>query len=70
VKISSNTPLAKKKRDWIDFDAGRLVDGADILSLGEELYKLVHDISSGEAQTKTEQFGIRDLAIFKNGVTL
>ena len=70
VKISSNTPLANKKRNWIDFDAGSIIAGADILSLGDDLYKLVRDISSGEARTKTEQFGIRDLAIFKNGVTL
>ena len=70
VKISSNTALAKKKNGWIDFDAGSLIDGADIFSLGEDLFKLVLDISSGIVQTKAEQFGCRDLAIFKNGVTL
>jgi altronate hydrolase len=70
VKISSNTPLANNKRGWIDFDAGQLVNGADILSLGNDLYEFVLDLSSGVTKTKTEQFGIRDLAIFKNGVTL
>ena len=70
VKISSNTPLAKKKHGWIDFDAGSIIEGADIFSLGEDLYKLVLDISSGVTQTQAEKFGFRDFAIFKNGVTL
>ncbi|MCL1941830.1 MAG: altronate dehydratase family protein [Synergistaceae bacterium] len=70
LKISSNTPLAEKKRGWIDFDAGSVAAGADINSLGDDLYELVRDVASGKTQTKTEQFGIRDLAIFKNGVTL
>ena len=70
VKISTNTPLANKKRGWIDFDTGSLITGTDIFSLGNDLYDLVRDISSGYVHTKTEQLGIRDLAIFKNGVTL
>ncbi|MCL1874998.1 MAG: altronate dehydratase family protein [Synergistaceae bacterium] len=70
VKISSNTRLAEAKRGWIDFDAGRLIAGADIRSLADELYELVRDIASGKTLTKTEQSGARDLAIFKNGVTL
>ena len=70
VKISSNTQLAKAKRNWIDFDAGGIIAGADIQLLGDTLYELVREIASGKTLTKTEQFGIRDLAIFKNGVTL
>lgn len=70
VKISSNTPLAQKKRDWIDFDAGTLVSGVDMSELEDGLYNLVRDIASGDKLTKTELHGIRDLAIFKDGVTL
>ena len=69
VKISSNTPLAEKKRNWIDFDAGRLLEGKTLEELGEELMALVLETASG-AQTRNEKNGFHDLAIFKQGVTL
>ncbi|MBQ8136474.1 MAG: altronate dehydratase, partial [Clostridia bacterium] len=37
VKIASNTPLAQKKRGWIDFDAGRLLAGESLPALGQAL---------------------------------
>ncbi len=69
VKISSNTPLAEKKRNWIDFDAGRLLAGRTMKELGEELLDLVLRTASGE-QTRGERNGFHDMAIFKQGVTL
>ena len=70
VKISTNTPLAKKKANWIDFDCGVLLeDGNTIDGLGEELLNFVIDIASGK-RVKSEIEGLRDLAIFKQGVTL
>ncbi|MBR6442059.1 MAG: altronate dehydratase [Clostridia bacterium] len=69
VKISSNTPLAEKKRNWIDFDAGRLLEGRTLDELGGELFELVLRIASGE-QTRSEENGFHDLAIFKTGITL
>ncbi|MCL2703130.1 MAG: altronate dehydratase family protein [Defluviitaleaceae bacterium] len=70
VKISSNTPLYDKKRNWIDFDAGPLISGETMEIMAERFYKYVIRLANGEEQTKTEQNGIRDMAIFKNGVTL
>ena len=69
VKIASNSPLAEKKRNWIDFDAGRLLSGRSLDALGEELLQLVLAIAGG-AQTRNEINGFHDLAIFKQGVTL
>ncbi len=69
VKISSNSPLARKKRNWIDFDAGRLLAGMTLEELGRELLDTVLKIASGE-QTRNEKNGFHDLAIFKQGVTL
>jgi len=37
LKISSNTPLAQRKKNWIDFDAGRLLAGVSLEALGREL---------------------------------
>ena len=69
VKISSNSPLARKKKGWIDFDAGRLLDGLSLDELGRELMDYVLRVCSGE-QAKNEQNGCRGIAIFKQGVTL
>lgn len=71
VKISSNTALAEKKPGWIDFDAGRMLagDGAGERAL-DELMTLILDVASGRKETKNEINGYREIAIFKDGVTL
>lgn len=69
VKISTNTPLAEKKNNWIDFDCGRLLnEGMTIDMLAGEMFEYVISVASG-ACVKSEE-GFRDLAIFKQGVTL
>ncbi len=70
VKIASNSDLAKRKSNWIDFDAGRLLEGESMELLTTELMELVLDIASGEKKAKSEALDKRDLAIFKDGVTL
>ena len=69
MKISTNSPLAQKKPDWIDFDAGRLLSGSALEAMAGELLALVLDIASGKP-TKNELLDDRQIAIFKNGVTL
>lgn len=69
VKIASNTPLAQRKKNWIDFDAGRLLDGMTLPELGAELMEYVLEVAGGKL-TRNEQNGFHDLAIFKQGVTL
>ncbi len=69
VKISTNTELAAKKPNWIDFDAGSIAEGASFESKLCELIDLVVEIANGR-QTVNERFNSRDIAIFKTGVTL
>jgi len=69
VKISSNTKLFDKKRNWIDFNAGRVVDDTTVEEMGKELFDYVLKIASGE-KVKSEIDGYHDLTIFKQGVTL
>ena len=70
IKISSNTPLAQKKKNWIDFDAGRLLsEGIPLPELAKELEDLVIEVASGK-EVRAEENGFHDLAIFKTGVTL
>jgi altronate hydrolase len=71
IKISSNTGIAEKKPHWIDFNAGTLLDGtASMESLEQDLFALVLDVASGRKHTNNEKHGIREIAIWKDGVTL
>ena len=70
VKISSNNELYAKKKNWIDFNAGQLLLGKTMEEVSSEFYAYILALASGETQCKTEENGIRDLAIFKDGVTL
>ena len=69
MKISTNSPLAEKKPHWIDFDAGVLLNGADMDALSQDLMDLCLSVANGK-QTKSEEKGFYDIAIFKDGVTL
>ena len=70
MKISSNSRLAGKKDNWIDFNAGRIVtDDLPLEDAAKELFQLVLDVASGK-KVKAEIAGFHDLAIFKQGVTL
>ena len=69
VKISSNTKLASHKANWIDFNAGRMVEDATKEDLAEALFQYVLDVASGRL-VKAEEAGFHDWAIFKQGVTL
>ncbi len=70
VKISTNSPLAAKKSNWIDFNCGTLVEDDDSMDrLSEELFDYVLTVASGK-KVKAEEAGFHDMAIFKQGVTL
>ena len=70
VKIATNTPLAEKKHNWIDFNAGVVADGkATLDEAAEALMALVLATASGK-QTRTEEKGFREISIFKDGVVL
>lgn len=69
LKIATNNALADKKRHWIDFNAGILLDGADAVEETKKLYALCRRVADGE-KSKSELNGYYDIAIFKDGVTL
>ena len=70
LKISSNPALSARKGGWIDFDAGRMLDGMSRDALADELLDLVLDVASGARRTRSEALDKSDLAIFKTGVTV
>jgi altronate hydrolase len=71
IKISSNSEIAAKKPHWIDFNAGALLDGTRSMDdLADELFSYMLDVASGTTRTNNEQHGYREIAIWKDGVTL
>jgi len=70
IKISSNSELYKRKRNWIDFDAGQVLEEKDIDKIQECFFQYVLKIASGEERSRNEENGYREIAIFKNGITL
>ncbi|MBQ8467391.1 MAG: altronate dehydratase [Prevotella sp.] len=69
MKIATNPTLAACKPHWVDFNAGQLIEGRTMSELVPEFIDTVLDVASGR-QAKNEVNGYREIAIFKNGVTL
>src|SRR6266576_2418163 len=71
LKISSNTAIAGKKPHWIDLNAGAFLDGtATMDQLADDLFAVILDVASGRALANNEKHGYREIAIWKEGVTL
>ena len=69
MKVATNTPLAIHKANWIDFNAGRLLEeDADMVT--KDLLKLVEECANGTYRTKNEQNGYAEISLFKDGVIL
>lgn len=69
MKISTNTPLYEKKPGWIDFNAGVLAQDEPMSAVSERFIDFVLAAASG-APVNNERNGYREIAIFKQGVTL
>lgn len=69
VKISTNTALYTKKKNWIDFNAGTVAEGESLDDCGRRLLDFVLEIAGG-TKTKSEEKGYREISIFKDGVVL
>ncbi len=70
LKVSTNTDLARRKPQWIDFDAGVLLEGSTMEELLPRFITYIIDVASGRTQTTAEIHGNAEFAIFKTGVTL
>ncbi len=68
LKIATNSDLAKNKANWIDFNAGEVLESGFDAQL-EKLIGLVVETANGKP-AKNELNNTREIAIFKTGVTL
>lgn len=69
LKIASNTALAEKKPHWIDFNAGQALEGQTLDETADGLLDLILKTASGQL-SNNEKNEEREIAIWKNGVTL
>ena len=71
IKISTNSSLASRMSDIIDFDAGPIISGATTIEQsGDAILELVLRVASGEVRTKAELLGQDDFIPWKRGVSL
>jgi len=71
LKISSNSAMAQRMEDIIDFDAGAIVTGeTTVAACAEELLELSIQVASGRRFTKAELSGQTDFIPWKRGVSL
>ncbi len=71
IKVSSNTTLAEKMPDIIDFDTGPVISGEkSIPEMGEELLEYIIRVASGEEKTCAMRMNQNDFIPWKRGVSL
>lgn len=59
IKVATNTPMYERMIDDMDVDAGKILAGASVEEVGEEIFQKVLSVASGE-KTKSELLGIGD----------
>ena len=66
IKVATRSELARRWKDLIDFDAGRIATGdMTIEETGWELFRLILDVASGRTKVWSERWGIHnDLTLF------
>ncbi|MDD3225674.1 MAG: UxaA family hydrolase, partial [Clostridium sp.] len=69
VKIATNTQIYNKKSRWLDFNAGELTQNVGFDELTRDFVDYIIKVASGKP-TNNEKNDIREISIFKNGVTL
>jgi galactarate dehydratase len=66
IKVATRSELARRWKDLIDFDAGRIATGEmTIEETGWELFRLILDVASGRVKPWSDRWGIHnDLTLF------
>ncbi|HCR77931.1 MAG TPA: altronate hydrolase [Chryseobacterium sp.] len=71
IKISSNTILAEKMSDIIDFNTGTVISGdKTIPEAADELLEYIIKVASGEVKTKADLLNQNDFIPWRRGVSL
>ena len=69
VKVATNTALSQHKANWIDYNAGQLLEGKTMDEVSKDFFNYLLSVASGK-ETRNEINGYREISIFKDGVVL
>lgn len=69
LKVSTNSNLARHKPQWIDFDAGVLLETQTMDKTLQDFCQLIINVANG-LPVHAEKAGTSEISIWKNGVTL
>ena len=69
LKVASNSTLYNKKKNWMDFNAGSLVEGQSMEDVNLQFIQKILAVANGQ-KLKHELADFKEIAIFKSGVTL
>ncbi len=71
IKLATNSALAHRMSDIIDFDCGAIVAGEkSIPETGEAILELIVQVASGQKQTRAETLHQDDFIPWKRGISL
>lgn len=71
IKIATNTALARRMPDIIDFNTGTIIEGEETIEeSGERLLEYVIAVASGETEVAAVRHGQDDFIPWKRGVSL
>ncbi len=70
VKVSSNTDVATRLHELIDFDCGSILQGADPEALADGLLQHIVDIASGQQVTQADRLAQHDFIFWRRDISL
>jgi altronate hydrolase len=71
IKLATNTPLYERMRDDMDMNAGTILEGEPVESVGRRLFELILEVANGTAtSSERQQVGEEEFAPWTIGPTL
>jgi altronate hydrolase len=70
LKISSNSKVARKLSDLIDYDCGPIIEGAPLPEVARGLFDMVVDTAGGKYQCKADRLQQYDFIFWKRDISL
>lgn len=70
IKLASNTDVATRLADLIDFDCGSILQGADPERLADGLLQKIIATASGQCTTQADRLGQHDFLFWKRDTSL
>lgn len=70
LKISTNSAIAERLSDMIDYDCGPIIDGVPLPTISKGLFERVIETASGEYQVKADRLEQFDFLLWKRSLDL